>query len=114
MPLTGSCHCGKIAFSLSEAPTEAIECNCSICRRRGSILAAVPPEQFRLDTPREDINVYTFNSHAIRHQVCTTCGCAPFAEGVEVGGQPLVVVNLRCTDVDLASLTVGKFDGASL
>lgn len=113
MPLQGSCHCGQIAFTLSETPTEAIECNCSICRRRGSILSAVDPATFRLETPREAINVYTFNNHAIRHQVCGTCGCAPFAEA-EMGGQAMVMVNLRCTEIDLDSLKVGKFDGASL
>jgi hypothetical protein len=113
MAIRGSCHCGKIAFSFDQTPTEAIECNCSICRRRGSILTAMSPGQFRLETPREDLTTYTFNSHAIRHQVCATCGCAPFAEG-EIQGEDTVVVNLRCAEVDLDSIRRIPFDGASL
>ena len=81
MPIRGSCHCGKIAYSLDAEPTEAIECNCSICRRKGSVLAAFDPDKFHLETSRDDIAVYTFRNHVIRHQFCKTCGCAPFAEG---------------------------------
>ena len=74
MPICGSCHCGKIAYTLDAVPTEAIECNCSICRRRGAVLAAFSPDKFHLETARDDIAVYTFGRHAIRHQFCRTCG----------------------------------------
>jgi hypothetical protein len=114
MPIHGSCHCGRIAYSVDAEPTEAIECNCSICRRRGSVLAAVVPEQFHLGTSREDIAVYTFNKHVIRHQFCKTCGCAPFAEGTGPDGKPMVMLNLRCTDIDLGAIRITPFDGASL
>ena len=73
MPIRGSCHCGRIAFTLDAEPAEAIECNCSICRRRGSVLAAVAPERFHLETSRDDIAVYTFGRHIIRHQFCKMC-----------------------------------------
>ena len=115
MPIRGSCHCGKIAFSLDDEPTEAIECNCSICRRRGSVLAASAPDKFRLETSRDDIAVYTFGKHLIRHQFCKTCGCAPFAEGTGPDGDEMVVINLRCADgVDLSTIKITRFDGASL
>jgi hypothetical protein len=114
MAIRGSCHCGGIAFTFDAAPTEAIACNCSICRRRGSLLTAMAPEAFHLETPREAITTYTFNTGAIRHQLCATCGCAPFAEGDHPKGGPMVVVNLRCAEVDLDTVKVTPFDGASL
>jgi hypothetical protein len=114
MPIRGSCHCGRIAYRLDAEPTEAIECNCSICRRRGSVLAAVAPEAFHLETSRDDIAVYTFNKHVIRHQFCKTCGCAPFAEGTGPDGETMVAINLRCADVDLSRIRITQFDGASL
>jgi hypothetical protein len=115
MPIRGSCHCGKIAYSLDATPTEAIECNCSICRRRGSVLAAVRPDAFHLETSRDDITVYTFGKHVIRHQFCKRCGCAPFAEGTGPGGVAMVVINLRCAEnLDLSTIKVTRFDGASL
>ena len=60
--MRGSCHCGKIAYRLDAEPTEAIECNCSICRRKGSVLAAFAPDQFHLETSRDEIAVYTLGA----------------------------------------------------
>ncbi len=115
MPMRGSCHCGKIAYTLDAEPTEAIECNCSICRKKGSVLAGVAPDQFHLETARDEIAVYTFGRHVIRHQFCKTCGCAPFAEGIGPDGQAMVAVNLRCADdFDLRAVKIQPFDGASL
>ena len=115
MSIRGSCHCGKIAYRADVEPTEAIECNCSICRKRGSVLAALAVEQFHLETPREDIAVHTFSKHVIRHSFCKTCGCAPFAEGTGPDGEEMVVINLRCAEgVDLSKIKIMPFDGASL
>ena len=116
MTFRGSCHCGKIAYTVDEdPPAMAMECNCSICRRKGSLHHFTTPDKFRLEGSRDDIQVYTFNRHVIRHQFCTTCGCAPFAEGTGPGGQPMVEINLRCAEgIDLDSLEITKFDGASL
>ena len=58
MATRGSCHCGKIAFHIDAEPTEAIECNCSICRRKvgaGRLYAGpVPPG----DRARRDRRLY--------------------------------------------------------
>jgi hypothetical protein len=114
MAIRGSCHCGKVAYRLDETPTEAMECNCSMCRRKAYLLAFSTPDKFELQTPREEISAYTFNRHVIRHQFCRTCGCAPFSEGTGPDGKPMVAINLRCAeDFDLGSLKIIPFDGAS-
>lgn len=116
MRYTGSCHCGGITFQLeAEAIDEAIDCNCSMCRRRGSLLAFFPRAALTLQTPEAGLGSYTFNRHAIRHHFCPTCGIAPFSEGVDPrSGAEIAAVNLRCLpDVDLASLKVTPVDGAS-
>jgi len=56
-----------------------------------------------------------FNKHKIKHRFCTTCGCAPFGEGLAPSGKYMVTVNARCLDgVDLTTLNMGHFDGRSL
>jgi hypothetical protein len=115
MTLKGSCHCGKVAFRLDDEPAEAMECNCSICRRKGYLLAFTSPDRFHLETPREELTVYTFGKRTVRHQFCRHCGCAPFGEGTGPDGKPVVAVNLRCVDdIDLSKLNITPFDGASL
>lgn len=68
-----------------------------------------------LRTPEADMATYTFNTHAIRHHFCTTCGVAPYSEGIDPrSGEPMAAVNLRCLpDLDLATLKVVAYDGAS-
>lgn len=115
MTVRGSCHCGKIAYSLdADAPTEAISCNCSHCRRKGYLLAFFPAAKFTLETPREAMATYQFNKHVIDHHFCKVCGCAPFAEGKDAKGNDTVSLNLRCMDgFDEAKLKINRFDGAS-
>ncbi|MGN6513310.1 MAG: GFA family protein [Lysobacteraceae bacterium] len=112
----GSCHCGRIAFTVEGDIGGVIECNCSLCRRRGSLLAFFPREALVLSTPEGDYATYRFNRHAIDHHFCPTCGVAPFSESVDprTGGR-MAAVNVRClADVDLAALEVKRFDGARL
>lgn len=111
----GSCHCGKIAFDVEADITDVLECNCSMCRRRGSLLAFVPRDALTLNTPESDVHTYTFNKHAIQHHFCATCGIAPYGEGVDPrSGVKTAAINVRCLpDVDLDALNTKKVDGAS-
>ncbi len=115
MTHAGSCHCGRIAFELEGEVDKAIDCNCSMCRRRGALLAFYPREALRLSTPEADMATYTFNKHALQHRFCPACGIAPFSGGVDPrSGAKTVAVNVRCLpDVDLDALSITKVDGAS-
>lgn len=116
MKHAGSCHCGRIAFELDAEVTDAIDCNCSMCRRKGGLLAFFPREALRLTTPEADMATYRFNRHVIAHHFCPTCGISPFGEGTDPRtGSRMAAVNVRCLpDVDLAALKITPYDGASL
>lgn len=111
----GSCHCGKIAFNVEADISDAMDCNCSMCRRRGALLAFVPRDALTLKTPESDMGTYTFNKHAIQHHFCPTCGIAPYGEGADPrSGAKTAAINVRCLpDVDLDALKITKVDGAS-
>ena len=111
----GSCHCGRIAFTLEGEVGDVIVCICSMCRRKGALLAAFPREALTLKTPEADMGTYKFNRHLIDHHFCLTCGISPFSEGKGRDGKAMTMVNVRCLpDVDLASLKVIPYDGASV
>jgi hypothetical protein len=111
----GGCHCGRIAFEVDGNIEQVIECNCSICSKRGYLLWMRPRDQLRLATPESDLASYTFKSHKIRHHFCPTCGCAPFAVGSDRSGAATAGVNVRCLEgVEPSSLEVMPFDGRSL
>jgi hypothetical protein len=116
MAHSGSCHCGRIAFTVEGEVAQAIDCNCSMCRRRGSLLAFFPRDAFALASKEGDYGTYRFNTERIAHHFCHTCGVAPFSEVTDPkSGQPMVAVNLRClSGVDLEALRVHHYDGAAL
>ncbi|HEY6940549.1 GFA family protein [Dokdonella sp.] len=111
----GGCHCGRVAFEVDADIATAIECNCSICSKKGHLLAFVPASNVVLRTPESALSTYTFNTHRIRHQFCPVCGIAPFGRGTDREGNETFAVNVRCLEgVDLRSLEIQSFDGRSL
>ena len=113
--MKGSCHCGQIRFEVEGAPKEVMECNCSICSRKGALMWFVPRDQLRLLTPESAMSTYTFNKHVIQHRFCPTCGVHPFGEGQDPKGNRMAAINARCLEgLDLASLTVKSFNGRAL
>jgi hypothetical protein len=111
----GGCHCGRIVFEVEGDIERVIECNCSICSKRGYLLWFVPREQLRLATSEADLATYTFNTGRIKHHFCSNCGCAPFGVGSDKTGAVQAAVNVRCLEgVELSALKVMPFDGRSL
>jgi hypothetical protein len=115
MAYNGGCHCGRIAFVVDGEIDQAIQCNCSICSKRGYLLWFVPRASLHLEAPDSELATYTFNKHRIQHRFCPVCGVAPFGIGTDGKGNAMVAMNVRCLeDVDVASIKIVPFDGRSL
>lgn len=115
MKYRGSCHCGNVAFEVEGEIDGVIDCNCSICSRKGSLLWFVPRDKLKLLTPDDNAASYSFNKHVIQHRFCKTCGIHPYGEGSSPGGQRMAAINVRCLEnLDLASVPVSHYDGRAL
>jgi hypothetical protein len=112
----GSCHCGAVRYTVKSSPLEqAVSCNCSMCRRKGTLFAFIPASDFTLHSGEEALSDYQFNKHVIHHLFCRTCGVTSFARGALPDGTPTIALNVRCLDeIDPDSLKVTHFDGKSL
>jgi hypothetical protein len=112
MNYLGSCHCGNIKFEVEGAIERALSCNCSICQRKGSLLAFFPRDHFRLLTSGDNVGSYTFNKNIIHHKFCQVCGVSPYAEGVDPQGNKMAAVNIRCIEgIDLDAIPVIAYNG---
>jgi len=106
----GSCHCGRVRFELQARIDRVVDCNCSLCRRRGALWHGAPEASLRLLSGESDLALYQFNTMTAKHYFCRHCGIHPFA-------RPRIapdhwVVNVRCIDgIDLTALKVQQFDG---
>jgi hypothetical protein len=115
MKYQGSCHCGTISFSVEGTLEQVLDCNCSHCRRKGYLLWFVPRSQLEVTAPDDQVAIYTFNHHVIKHHFCLNCGCAPFGLGTSSAGVDMAGINVRCLDaVDPSALKVVPVDGRSL
>ena len=115
MKYQGSCHCGNVRFEVEGEIDGLLECNCSICSRKGSLLWFVSREHMKLLTPEDNTSSYTFNKHQIQHRFCKTCGIHPYGEGSDPRGNNMVAVNARCLEnLDLSAFPVSPFDGRAI
>ena len=108
----GSCHCGRVTFEIRARLDHVVDCNCSLCRRRGALWHAVADPDLRILTGEADLVLYQFGTKTAKHYFCGACGIHPFI-------RPRLdpsrwAINVRCLDgVDPSSIPVLPFDGAN-
>jgi hypothetical protein len=80
--ITGSCHCGAVAFELSGAVTDFEHCHCQTCRKiHGTAFgssAVVAKEHFHIRKGEDELSEYKSSSTKIRY-FCSHCGSHLFA-----------------------------------
>jgi hypothetical protein len=71
-----TCHCGTVVLELSlpDGIVSPRRCNCSICRRKGAIVASVPLSGLRVVRGSEALRLYQFNTMTAEHFFCSNCG----------------------------------------
>jgi hypothetical protein len=106
----GGCHCGRVRFRVRVERFEALDCNCSICTKKGFLHLIVPKDAFELLSGEGDLSTYTFNTGVAKHTFCRACGIHPFytprshPDGVDV--------NVRALDGDaMGRFSIVPFDG---
>ena len=107
---TGGCHCGAVKFRVTTDLSVILDCNCSICTKKGFLYLIVEPEKFELLTDRKALSTYTFGTGTAKHHFCATCGMHPFY--IPRSHPDKIDVNVRCIDgLDLGSLEITPYDG---
>ena len=107
---SGGCHCGRVRFEVdAPAQVEALDCNCSICRKTGFVHLIVPATQFRLVAGADALVEYTFGTRIAKHRFCRVCGVGSFY--VPRSNPDGIDVNVNCIDEGtIESVQVTPFD----
>jgi hypothetical protein len=71
-----SCHCGSVVLELDlpDGIVDPRRCDCSICRRKGAVVASVPLSGIRIVQGADALRLYQFNTRTARHYFCANCG----------------------------------------
>ena len=51
--LEGGCHCGAIRYRVTVRSRDGVECNCTMCAKKGYLHLIVPEEDFELLTQED-------------------------------------------------------------
>jgi hypothetical protein len=108
----GGCHCGKVRFTVTAdlAKEQVVDCNCSICTKKGFLHLIVDLDQFCFLTPEPQVALYQFNTKTAKHYFCPVCGIHSYY--IPRSHPDKIDINVRCLeDVDLHQLTIQPFNG---
>jgi len=73
MKVSGSCHCGAVRIEAPHAPEWIASCNCSICRKLGSLVAYYPDDG-GVRVEGETVP-YIWGDRMIALHHCPVCAC---------------------------------------
>lgn len=72
----GRCHCGAVEFEvdLHDGLQKLRRCNCSLCRRKGAVVASVLLRDLRVTKGADKLTLYQWNTKTAKHYFCSICG----------------------------------------
>lgn len=112
-PISATCHCGALSITIPAPPTEITNCNCSICRRLGTLWAYYPAEQVSVRGHPEATDSYVQGDRTLRLVRCRTCGCVSHWEPLAMKPGARMGVNIRNFEPALiGSVRMRMLDGA--
>lgn len=111
--LTATCHCGAVRVEVPRKPRRLTLCNCSICRRYGTLWAYYKTDAVRVVAKRGATESYVWGDKTLRFLRCATCGCVLCWQGIAKPASGRTGVNARNFDpAVIAGLRIRHFDGA--
>ncbi|MGR4070104.1 GFA family protein [Billgrantia sp. C5P2] len=71
-----TCHCGAVEreLTLPNGIENPRRCDCSLCRRKGAIVASVGLDGLRVVKGEDVLRLYQFNTRTAKHYFCANCG----------------------------------------
>lgn len=107
-----SCHCGAVKFEVAALPAQLTSCNCSLCRRLGTLMAYYRPAEVRFTSGLGQTVPYIQGDKTLAMHHCPTCGCPTHWESLDPALDRMGV-NARLFAPDaIKPIRIRTFDGA--
>ena len=111
--ISATCHCGAVRIEIPAAPEKVTNCNCSLCRRLGSLWAYYPLGTVRVLGHPEHTEGYVQGDKTLRTVRCRHCGCVTHWEPLEPQPGGKWGVNIRNFEPsEVGDFQIRRFDGA--
>ncbi len=111
--LSATCHCGTIRIDIPSLPSEVTNCNCSICRRLGSLWAYYDVGTVTVHGHPQLTQEYIQGDKTLRVVRCKTCGCTTHYEPLDPLLYKRLGVNIRNFEPEaIGNVRIRLLDGA--
>jgi hypothetical protein len=112
LAIQGTCLCNAVQVGAARLPRQVTQCNCSVCRRYGTLWAYYPRSAVSITAPRGALEDYARTRRALRFVRCRSCGCVICWDRRSKDGDRRVGINMRLFDHTLmATVPVKVLDG---
>lgn len=113
LKLTAACHCGAVSIEIPRIPESLTSCDCSICRRYGTLWAYFGRSEVRIIAAAGSTSAYAWGRKSIQFVRCNTCGCVTHWEPVVPERGDRMGINARNFEpAKLGDVRIRRLDGA--
>jgi hypothetical protein len=112
LAIQGTCLCKAVQFGAARLPRQVTQCNCSVCRRYGTLWAYYRRSAVSITAPRAALVSYSVRARGLKFVRCRTCGCVICWDRPGGGRDQRMGINTRLLDHALmADVPVKVLDG---
>jgi len=114
MSINGKCHCGKVSYQYNDTPEFTVRCNCSICRRLGTLWIYTDASNITLTGADNTTTLsYSHGDKELDFRTCKTCGTSVLWQSTATPGEGRTALNLNMAELDvIKEVPIRHFDGA--
>ena len=71
-----TCHCGAVEIQVTHNDNidKLKRCNCSMCKRKGTMVATIEKKDLKVIKGENKIKVYQYHTKVAEHYFCSDCG----------------------------------------
>lgn len=112
LAIEGTCLCKAVQLGVARRPRQVTQCNCSVCRRYGTLWAYYRRSAVSITAPRGALEHYSVRTGGLKFVRCRECGCVICWDGPGKQGDQRMGVNTRLLDhAKMAGVPVKVLDG---
>ena len=112
LAIEGTCLCNTVRLGVARLPRQVTQCNCSVCRRYGTLWAYYRRSAVSITAPRGALEDYSVRAGGLRFVRCRSCGCVICWDGPGKNPDQRMGVNTRLLDhAAMAAVPVKVLDG---
>ena len=114
MTIKGKCHCGKVSYEFNDTPEYTIRCNCSICRRLGTLWIYSDASNITLNGLSDTTTLsYSHGDMELDFRTCKSCGTSVLWQSLATPGKGRMALNLNMAELkDIYEVPVRYYAGA--